>query len=102
MPMKKMLCLLIGLILIPSITIGFAGLYQEARAEGLYNAREELEYTLHASRERQEERRQQTQFLQYQQQQHMEHQRLMDQQSMYDQTHRQGSQLSKVLLWERP
>ena len=98
--MKKILCFLTGLALIPTITFCFAVFTQEARAEGLYNPREELEYTLHASRNREEERLQQIQFLQYQQQQYMEHQRLMNQQSMYDQAHRRGSELSKVLLWE--
>jgi hypothetical protein len=101
MQMKKMLCLLTGLALIPTITICLAGFSQETRAEGLYNPREELEYTLHASRERQEERRQQIQFIQYQQQQYMENQRLMNQQSMHDQAHRRESEMSKVLLRER-
>jgi hypothetical protein len=99
--MKTIVCTLTGLALIPTIMLCFAGFAQEARAEGLYNAREELEYTLHASRNREEERLQQIQFLQYQQQQYLERQRLLDQQSMYDQAHKRGSELSQVLLWER-
>ena len=99
--MKKTYRFLKGLPLVPSLMICFAGFAQEAMAEGLYNAREELEYTRHASQNREDEQRQKIQFLRYQQQQYLEHERLMNQQSMYDQAHHRKSDLSQALMWER-
>ena len=100
--MKKLNVLLSGLSLFPMMAICLRGLSPVASAEGLYNAREELEYTRRASIDRQDERNQQIRFQQYQQQQYMDHQRLMNQQSMYDQTHRRGSELSSILIRENP
>jgi hypothetical protein len=99
--MKKLLSFLTILVSFPIMAISFVAYSEAVKAEGLYNAREELEYSPHARMEREEEQSRQIQFQQYQQQQYMQHQRLMDQQSMYDETHRSASELSRVLLKER-
>jgi hypothetical protein len=99
--MKKLLFLLTILVFSPMVAISFLGFSGQARADGLYNAREELEYSPQARMARQEERNQQIQLLRYQQQEYMQHQRLMEQESVNNQIERSAGRLdSKVLLGE--
>ncbi len=69
------------------MAICLTGISGEVRADGLYNAREELEYTPQAKMDRLEEQNRQIQFQRYQQQQYMERERLMNQESMYNLVH---------------
>jgi hypothetical protein len=99
--MKKLLFLLTILASCPMMAISFVGFSGQARADGLYNAREELEYSPQARMARQEERNQQIQLLRYQQQEYMQHQRLMERETFNNQVYRSGARLnSRVFLGE--
>ena len=99
--MKKLFFLLTIWVSLPIMAIAFVGFSKEVMADGLYNAREEFEYTPHARMERQDEQMREIQFQQYQQQQYMQHEKLMEQQSMYNQAHRNTGELARVILQER-
>jgi hypothetical protein len=94
MKMKKLLYFLTIWVAFPFLVISLPGIADEAKAEeSLYNAREELEYTSQARRDRQDERNRQIQFQQYQQQEYLQHEREMNLKSMYNQVHQNSGSL---------
>ena len=88
-----------GLIFYPSWVINLVGYAPDTRADGLYNAREELEYGYRAMLEREQERLQQMQLQQYQQQQYLLQQKLLDKQSMSNQVYGSGSGFNPKTIW---
>lgn len=82
------------------LLLNLGGFASESWAEGLYNAREDLEYGRYATMARRDEQLQQKQFVQYQQQQYLQQQRLFDRQYLYNQTHIKGNQDYSTEYWE--
>jgi hypothetical protein len=102
MRMKKLWIVLSMLVLFPSVAISLLSHSDESKADELYNAREELEYSPQARMARQEERNREIQFQRYQQQQYLQNQHLMEQESLANQVHHSEGRLdSKDIIGKK-